>query len=146
MINGRLFMDFFRRIRVPVYFFALVMFIACMIMSSVNEVVHTYLERIFVPLEVIAVCNLTDALLQSDRVKVKENLIKSSFFIYAMHIMLVNPVYKTWNSIMVSTPFSDVLRVFFVPAFVWLGCYMTFCILKKCCPTVLGILTGNRGL
>ncbi len=130
----------------PVYFIAPVMLIACMIMSSVNELVHTYLVRIFIPFAVIAFCNLSYALVQSERVEVKENFVKSSFFIYAMHIMLVNPAYKTWNSIIVSTPFSDVLRVLFVPVFVWLGCYMTFCILKKCCPAVLGILTGNRGL
>lgn len=146
MISGKLFVDFFRRIRKPVYFIAPVMLIACMIMSSANEAVHTYLVRIFVPLGVIAVCNLSDALVQSEQVKVKENFVKSSFFIYAMHIMIVNPIYKTWNAVIVSTPFSDVLRVLFVPAVIWLSCYLTFCILKKFCPPVLGILTGNRGI
>lgn len=78
--------------------------------------------------------------------KVNPFLSQSTFFIYAVHTLLVLGLYSfiVENVICASSVLSLIISYFTIPVLTVGACLFLFALMKKLTPRLLGILTGNR--
>jgi F0F1-type ATP synthase assembly protein I len=85
-------------------------------------------------------------LIEKKKIKVNKTLSKATFFVYAIHSVLVLSIIgvlfdKIFGS---NSPIILIVRYFTVPIITAYSCVAIYCIMKKIMPKILKLLSGNR--
>lgn len=91
---------------------------------------------------------LAVSLIQEGRIHSRPFLVRSSFFVYALHVVLLPRKYSH-DILSCIYPFSggpvwDVVEFFLTPALLVAVCLAILWLLEKCMPSVAALLNGNR--
>lgn len=103
-------------------------------------------QRIFVISTIICIFPFADKLLQVGKIRVNSTLSEASFFVYAVHPVLILELsnFILWRTL----PFANApvcfIKVFLRPALATLICLSVFLIMRKFTPRTLSLLTGSR--
>jgi hypothetical protein len=108
--------------------------------------VHDYFSPIFILSAVISAINIASSLIERKKVKVTPLLVKSIFFVYAVHTVLIlsivglifDYIFKSKGAIILT------IRYFTVPIMTGYVCVLVYYVMKKIMPKILNILSGNR--
>ena len=146
MINGKQFIDVFRRFELPSYIVSGLLLVALILLYGQASALRGYLSRIFIIVGVVATFNLAFRLVSSGKVKYRPALSSSSFFIYALHAIVVLDLsnFVLWRLLPFENEFVFTLKVFLRPALAVGICLGLFFFMRRFMPRTLSVLTGNR--
>ena len=112
---------------------------------SVNESYNATLHNVGVLLGVVSVIYLVSMLLRKDKIQVNEFLISASFFVYALHNLLLGKLTKiVILYIRPESPILVLLVYFVMPTIVITLCLVLYKILNQLSPRISSVLTGGR--
>jgi len=107
---------------------------------------NDYIFPVYVLSGVITIINAASFLLEREYIRVVDTLSKASFFIYAIHTILIldftrvlfDHILKPQGSVIL------IIKYFTVPVISIFVSLCLYCLMKKIIPNILRILTGNR--
>jgi hypothetical protein len=107
---------------------------------------YNYFKPVFLLAAVISSINIASHLIEKKKVNVNKTLSRATFFVYAIHTVLVLTIVgivfdKIFRS---NSPMVLLLRYFAVPIITAYSCVAIYCIMKKTMPKILNLLSGNR--
>lgn len=108
---------------------------------------NIYIHRTGIIFGVIAVVNLVAWLLENNKIKVNATLAGSSFFIFALHYLIIGDIGKfafTMLHIPENSPLAMLALYFLVPIIVTAICLGLYVALKRIAPKLCAVLTGGR--
>jgi fucose 4-O-acetylase-like acetyltransferase len=107
---------------------------------------YNYFRPIFIIAMVISSINIASYLIEKKRVKVNKTLSQATFFVYAIHsILILTIVGIVFDKIFGSnSPIILTVRYFSVPIITAYLCVVIYCIMKKIMPKMLSYLSGGR--
>lgn len=142
-INGKNFVAEFYKARKICYIISLVSFVLFLFWHSF---LHIYILRIFIFSTTISTINFISYLVKYEKINVNLWLAKSSFFIFASHMILILPLASiSYKYIFRPEKISSLLIQYFVVPVVTIGiCLILYYLLQKFTPRFYGIITGNR--
>lgn len=145
-INGKNMIVEFSRFRNLSYITASIFLIITIWFDGRNTELGSLFHPLYIISGVCAVFNLAAQLLEKNKVKVNPFLSQSTFFIYAVHTLLVLWLcsFIVENVIGASSVLSLIISYFTIPVLTVGACLLLFALMKKLTPRLLGILTGNR--
>lgn len=106
-----------------------------------------YIHKVGILLGVVSIVLITSYLLENKMVKVNHTLAHSSFFIFALHYMIISVIGKmAFVMLHVSDNNSyEMLALYFGTAILTiLICLGLYVLLRRCTPRVCNVLTGGR--
>jgi hypothetical protein len=103
-------------------------------------------KPVFIIATVISSISIASYLIEGKRVKVNKTLSQATFFVYAVHTVLVLTIVgivfdKIFRS---NSPIILMVRYFSVPIITAYLCVAIYCTMKKIMPKFLNLLSGNR--
>lgn len=143
-INGKNLIDSLRTTKIPFYILAFLSIIPYIYFDGTDTAI--YFKPFFIIAGVISIMNLTADLLEKKNYSISNTLVKSSFFVYALHGILVLGSCKIIYNKLFSpvSPLEITIGYLLVP-FITAGvCLVFFLLMKRFCPKTLGVLTGSR--
>lgn len=145
-INGKNMIVEFRRFRNLSYISAFIFLIITVWFDGRNTELGSLFHPLYIISGVCAIFNLAAQLLKKNKVKVHSFLSQSTFFIYAVHTLLVLRLcsFIVRNIIGGSSAFALIISYLTIPVLTVGVCLLLFFLMKKLTPRLLGILTGNR--
>lgn len=109
--------------------------------TIVNDIIYPLFVFVLVPCYI----NITTSLMQQKIIKPMPELSKSSFFVYAFHIMILGYCASIIKLIIPSDFWILAsIRYLFTPLFCVLVCYTCYIIMKRVVPNCLSTLIGGR--
>ena len=107
---------------------------------------NLYFHELGIVIGVITLVVITSWLLQRGKIKNKELFANCSFFIFAMHALILNNLRKlVFTTLHLPDTTSALLFLYIiVPILTILICLAVYLFLKKSLPSVCSILTGGR--
>jgi hypothetical protein len=107
---------------------------------------YDYFLPIFILGMVISAVNIVSYLIEKKKLKVNHILAQATFFVYAIHSVLVLSIVGLIFDIIFKPKGAIILtiRYFTVPVVTAYVCVSIYCIMKKIMPKLLKILSGNR--
>ena len=107
---------------------------------------YNYFSPIFIFAMAISSINFAASLIENKKVTVNKTLSQATFFVYALHtVLILDIVGLVFDKIFRSnTSIILILRYFVVTIITTYVCVGIYCIMKKIMPKVLRILSGNR--
>jgi hypothetical protein len=107
---------------------------------------YNYFTPIFIIATVISSINIASYLIEGKIVKINKTLSRVTFFVYAVHTILVLTIVRiVFDKIFRSnSPIILFVRYFSVPIITAYLCVAIYCIMKKIMPKFLNLLSGNR--
>jgi hypothetical protein len=107
---------------------------------------YNYFSSIFIFAMVISTINITSSLIEKGKIKPNHTLSKATFFIYAVHTVLVLNIMGIIFDIIFKSkiPIILIIRYFTVPITTAYICVLIYYIMKKVMPKTLNLLSGNR--
>lgn len=105
-----------------------------------------YIDNFHVFSGIIIIIYLTSYLLKREKIKVHPFLTKASFFIFALHQLILLGAWRRIYLLLInpSTPIAFIAGYFFIPIITIITCLIVYYILQQYLPTVSNILTGYR--
>lgn len=143
-IRGENFVMFFRRLKYAPVIYAGV---AITDVLTKGEVYSVYIHKVGILLGIVSVVIVASYFLERDKIKVNKTLANSSFFIFALHYMIITNIGKisfVLLHIPGDNPFAMLALYFAVPFVTILLCLCLYTVLKRFTPTLYGLLTGGR--
>jgi peptidoglycan/LPS O-acetylase OafA/YrhL len=133
-----------RRYKIISYIAAVITMILCVYYDGTKT--QDYIYPIYVLAGVISVVNISSYLIEKGKIKAKKLLVKSTFFVYGMHTVLVLSIVGIAfdNIIKKKSPIILVIRYFSVPLITVGICVIIYCVLGKIMPRMQKLLSGNR--
>ena len=108
---------------------------------------NVYINKIGILLGMVSAIIITSYLLEYNKVKVNTTLGNSSFFIYALHTLVLGPVgvlMFTKLHIPESNPYAMLALYFAAPAITVAICLACYVYIKRYIPKIGSLLTGGR--
>jgi hypothetical protein len=107
---------------------------------------YNYFKPMFIIATVISSINIASYLIEREMVRVNKILSQATFFVYAMHTVLVLSIVGIVFDKIIRSNSSIILiiRYFSVPIITAYLCVAIYCVMKKTMPKMLGLLSGNR--
>jgi heme/copper-type cytochrome/quinol oxidase subunit 4 len=107
---------------------------------------YNYFSPIFILAMVISAINITSFLIEERKMAPNHTLSKATFFIYAIHTVLVLSIIGLIFDIIFKSrdPIILIIRYFTVPIATAYVCVLIYCIMKIIMPKMLNLLSGNR--
>ncbi|MCD8291537.1 MAG: acyltransferase family protein [Prevotella sp.] len=106
---------------------------------------NSYIHEIGILLGIISAIIITISLLDKGLIKVNQFLSGSSFFIFALHTLIMHDVADIlFEPIRNGSPYLLIMFYFFIPALTILICLGLYKILKNYFPICASLLTGGR--
>jgi hypothetical protein len=107
---------------------------------------YDYFMPIFILAMVISAVNIVSYLIEKEKLKVNHILVQATFFVYAIHTVLVLSIVGLVFDIIFKPRGTIILtiRYFTVPVVTAYVCVLIYCIMKKTMPKILKIVSGNR--
>ena len=143
-INKENFVMRFRKMKYAPYLFV---FIAITDVLTKGMQYNIYIHKAGILLGIVSVVLIASKLLENNRVKVNKTLANSSFFIFALHYMIISNIGK-FSFIMLHVPDNNpfaMLALYFGTCFVTiLFCLGLYIILRRFTPRICNVLTGGR--
>ena len=142
-INKTSFVDCFRRYRLaPLLYLPIAVVDALTMSADYNLFIH----EAGVIIGVVAVVVVVASLLETGRVKVNETLAGSSFFVYALHLLIINDLSRVVISFarLSNETYSVLLLYAAVPLLTSALCVWLYVLLKRYVPSLCYLLTGGR--
>jgi len=107
---------------------------------------YNYFSPIFILAMIISTINMVSSLLEKKKIKNNKLFSQATFFIYAIHTVLIlsfvglafDFVFKNKNPVILT------IRYFTVPIAAAFLCLLIYYIMKKTMPKILNLLSGNR--
>lgn len=145
-IYGKNLVDECRRVRKVAYVLAAVFLLLCIWFDGRNTSIGCVLYPFYIMSGVCAAFNVAADWLERGRVRVHPLLSHSTFFIYALHTILVLAVCQAAAQFVIRGDGVWVRTILYllVPFLCVLVCLGIFLFMKRFFPRLLGILTGNR--
>lgn len=135
-----------RRVRALSYVCAVLFLLPCIWFDGRNTSEGYLIYPFYVIAGVCAAFNLTAWLLQTGRARIYPLLSQSTFFIYAIHTLLVLRVTSVLFRPLEATGIPWLLTLIYLlrPFVATAICIVLFVLMRRLFPRILGILTGNR--
>jgi hypothetical protein len=133
-----------RRHKMSCYIISLVMLVLCIYYDGVK--MQDYFYPVYVLTGVISAVNIVSYYIEKKDKKPNKLLVKSTFFVYAMHTVLVlGMVGMIFDLIMrKNDTIILIIRYFTVPLIAVVICVLIYYVMGKIMPKILKILSGNR--
>jgi peptidoglycan/LPS O-acetylase OafA/YrhL len=133
-----------RRYTTVCYIIAIITLILCVYYDGIK--MQDYFYPIYVLTGVVSAVNTASYLIERHKLEPNELLVKSTFFIYAMHTVLVLGIAgRIFDNIIRSKePVILIIRYFSVPVTAIAICVLMYYVMEKTMPRILKILSGNR--
>lgn len=143
-INGKNLIDSLQQAKIPFYILTFLSIIPFIYFDGTDTAI--YFKPFFIIAGVISIINLTAYILEKKNFSISNTLVKSSFFVYALHGILVLGSCKIiFNKIFSPvSPLEITIGYLLIPFFTASVCLALFFFMKKFCPKLLGVLTGSR--
>lgn len=110
-----------------------------------EQAYHSYIHDIGILLGGVSAVIITSSLLKMGKIRVNHFLAGSSFFIFALHYLIVNNMGSIVLALVhVNSPYTSIVIYFLVPALTILICLGLYKLLRKYCPALTSLLTGGR--
>lgn len=143
-INRSDFIGLFRRFRIAPLCYLVIAVIDTLTKGGEYNI---YIHRTGILIGIIAVVNVAAWLMKDDKVKANATLRGSSFFVFALHYLLIGDIGKfafTALHIPENNPFAMLALYFLVPIGVTVLCVAIYVLLRRLLPKVCSLLTGGR--
>lgn len=113
---------------------------------SIYTPYNSYIHNIGIFIGLITVVNIASQLLESGKVHTRDILINSTFFVFALHKLIIDDVAKVLFSLLHLPDNTFVMLLFylFVPIITIAICISIYNIIHKSFPQICNILTGGR--
>jgi membrane-bound acyltransferase YfiQ involved in biofilm formation len=133
-----------RRYKMPYYIIAIITLVLCIYYDGVK--MQDYFYPIYVLTGVISTVNIVSYFIEKKDIKPNILLVKSTFFVYAMHTVLVLGIVGMIFDYIIKSkaPIILIIRYFTVPLMTVEICVLIYYIMDKLMPKILKILSGNR--
>ncbi|MCD7710935.1 MAG: acyltransferase family protein [Porphyromonadaceae bacterium] len=106
---------------------------------------NSYIHDIGILLGVVSAIIVTASLLEKGKIRVNSFLAGASFFIFALHTLILQDLGRIiFAPIRSGSPYFLIVFYFFIPALTILICLGLYKVLKKYLPTCASLLTGGR--
>ena len=108
---------------------------------------NIYIHRAGILVGMVAIVNISSRLIENGRLKVNPTLAGSSFFIFAMHYLLIGDTGKftfTMLHVPENNPIAMLALYFAVPIVVTAACLAMYVLLKRYLPWLCNLLSGGR--
>lgn len=145
-ISGKNLVEEFRRVRLSSFALGVLLFGVMLWYDGLNTTKGNFIYPLWIIADICVTFNLAVYIVKSCRLKIPPLLSNSSFFIYAIHTLLILRVSMTlcskilhWNNPLILT-----IRYFMVPILTVCICLMLYWLMQKYSPKILSLLTGNR--
>jgi hypothetical protein len=135
-----------RRYKIFWYVISVVTLIPSMYYDYNGVSTYNYFNPVFIIATVVSSINIASYLIEWKRVKVNKTLSQATFFVYALHTVLVLTIVRIgFDQIFISnSPIILIVKYFSVPIITAYLCVAIYCIMKKIMPKFLNLLSGNR--
>jgi hypothetical protein len=135
-----------RRYGIFCYVISIVLLVPSMYYNYDGISTYNFFNPIFLFTMVITSINIVSYLIEKKKIKVNKTLARATFFVYAIHTVLVLSIVgfifdKIFRS---NTPIILIFRYFTVPIITAYLCVIIYYIMKKIMPKMLSLLSGNR--
>lgn len=145
-ISGMNLVDKFKKVRISSYIVGALFLCLTIWYDGKNTVVGNYIYPFWVIAGVCAVFNIAVDVVKSKKMPICSSLANSSFFIFAIHSLLILEISSAvsvrilpWDS-----PFILTIRYFVTPLLTIGICLLLYFLLRKYLPKALSVITGNR--
>lgn len=145
-IRSKNLVEEFKRVRIISYILGMLLLFITIMLDGRNTFVGSLIFPFWVIIGVCAIFNLAIDVVRSGRLQINSFLSKSSFFIFAIHTILISQISTIlsmkllyWN-----TPLVLTIRYFVTPFLAVSICLLLYYLMRKYVPTVLNIVTGKR--
>ena len=145
-INGRTLVEEFKKARIFSYALVLLLSLPMVWYDGKNTAIGSVIYPFFIITGVISVFNFAVQLIEKGVVKSHSILIQSTFFIFALHTLLVLRIsaYTIKTIIGEGSAFAMILSYTLTPLLAIAICLLLYIVIKRLCPCALSILNGNR--
>lgn len=145
-INGRTLVEEFKKVRIFSYALALLLSLPMVWYDGKNTVIGSVIYPFFIITGVISVFNIAVQLIEKGVVKSHSILTQSTFFIFALHTLLVLRIssYAINAIIGGGSAFAMILSYTLTPLLAIAICLLLYIVIKRLSPRALSILNGNR--
>jgi hypothetical protein len=134
----------FRKAKIIWYIISVVTLIPSVYYNGLRT--YDYFQPVFILATVISAVNIVSHLIEKNKLKVNHTLAQATFFVYAIHTVLVlsivrlifDAIFKSQGALLLT------IKYFTVPAATASVCVLIYCVMKKITPRTLGMLSGNR--
>jgi hypothetical protein len=135
-----------RRYKIFWYLVSIITIIPSAYFNYDEKTIYNYFSPIFILAMVISAINIASCLIEKKKIKPNKTSSQATFFVYAMHTVLVlSIVGVVFDKIIQSkAPIILILRYFTVPIMTAYVCVGIYCVMKKIMPKMLSTLSGNR--
>jgi len=143
-INKINFVSCFRRIK---YAPLIYLIVACVDTITKGSEVNRYFHIVSILLGMISAVIVVSYLIERDKIKMNSLLTKSSFFIFALHYLIINPLgYKTFRLFNMTgdNPYAMLCFYFGVVTETVVICLVLYILLNRFMPKVCKVLCGGR--
>ena len=136
----------FKKVRIFSYALALLLSLPMFWYDGKNTVIGSVIYPFFIITGVISVFNIAVQLIEKGVVKSHSILTQSTFFIFALHTLLVLRISSyTINAIIGGgSAFAMILSYTLTPLLAIAICLLLYIVIKRLSPRALSILNGNR--
>jgi membrane-bound acyltransferase YfiQ involved in biofilm formation len=133
-----------RRYKIPCYIISIVMLVLCIYYDGVK--LQDYFYPVYVLTGVISAVNIVSCFIEKKDIKPIKLLVKSTFFVYAMHTVLILSSVGTIFDLLIRTnnPIILIARYFAVPLIAVGICVLIYYVMDKTMPKISRMLSGNR--
>ena len=113
---------------------------------TIDNFINIYIHNLGIVLGVLVVTNMTNILLCNNIAKVNPFLANSSFFIFALHDLIIHDLGKMLLMILhvPDNPYIMLVFYFMIPIFTIIICIIIYRMLKSYMPSFCNLLTGSR--
>lgn len=142
-INRKSFVDIMRKYK---YFPLLYLIIAVVDTFTKKEVYNIYIHEAGILVGVVSAVIVTSYLIEKGKVKVNMTLANCSFFVFALHTLIMSDIGKALFTAchLPDNTYAMLFLYFVVPTITIILCVLIYIFLKRFLPTVCNALTGGR--
>lgn len=139
-------MNFIDKIRKIKYIPLLYIFLAITDVFTKQTDWNIYIHKIGILAGIASAIIITSYLIEKNIVKVNSTLANCSFFVFALHVLIINYIGKIVLSIfhLPDNTYSMLFLYFVVPTITIALCVLIYIFLRKYFPNVCNLLTGGR--
>lgn len=108
--------------------------------------VWTYISPFYIFSGTIVVVSMTARLLEKGKIKTRSFLTKASFFVFALHQLVILGAWRYLYNVMAKpdSAIEYIIGYFFIPIVTIFTCLLIYYLLQLFFPNVAGLLNGNR--
>lgn len=145
-LNDKNLVDEFNKIRIPAYVLFMLLLFPMIWFNGKNTFIGSLIYPVFIIIGVCVIFNISSMLIEKEKVKVIPLLTQSTFFIYALHTLVVLRICSfIINGIIGSTnALALTISYLMTPILTIFCCLALYVLMKRFFPRLLGLLTGDR--